>query len=126
MERSVAIKKLGKLLGHRLGYRVDPKAPSREEREAAMAELKSATEDRNRIREQLEARRKAILDGDAEYQRLSAENKAERDRRDNLWGISQHYKITVGTSSGMFFHVRAQGDSWEDVIDKIAGEKKVA
>lgn len=32
MERSIAIKKLRKLLGKSLAYRIDPNAPTREER----------------------------------------------------------------------------------------------
>jgi len=39
MERTIAIKKLGKMLGKSFGYRVDPRAPSREEREEATRRL---------------------------------------------------------------------------------------
>ena len=38
MERSVAIKKLGKLLGKKLGYRINTKAPTQEEKAAAAAD----------------------------------------------------------------------------------------
>ena len=124
MERSVAIKKLGQLLGKKLGYRVNAKAPTKEEREAAQAELTRSIPLRNKLKEQRDARHEQILAGDAEYQRLKAEYKAERDRLEELFGVTRHYKITVGTSEGMFFLHKAEGDSWEEVIAKLTAEKQ--
>lgn len=72
MERTVAIKKLGNLLGKKLGYRVDPRAPKQEEREAARADLRAAREVQNKLREQRDARFAAILAADSEYQNLKA------------------------------------------------------
>jgi hypothetical protein len=126
MERSVAIKKLGKLLGKSLGYRVNDKAPTREEREAAIAELKSARTERDRMREQRDARYKAILAADAGYQKLKADCQATSERVDRLASITRHFKITVGISTSMFFHIKAEGDSWEEVVDKLQAEKPKA
>jgi membrane-associated HD superfamily phosphohydrolase len=122
MERAVAIKVLGKLLGKKLGYRVDDKAPTKEERAEARAALTQAIEERNKMNEQRDARYKAILAADEEYQRLFAEAKAARKRTDELSSITRHYKITVGTSEGMFFMVRAEGDTWEEIIAKLTLE----
>ena len=36
-----------------------------------------------------------------------------------MFSVVHHYRFTVGTSNGMFFHIRAQGDSWEEVIEKV-------
>lgn len=119
MERIVAIKKLGKMLGKSLGYRVDPRGLSSEEREAATAEAKTLNAEFKLAEEAEAARRKAILEGDGEYQRLRAETKRLREAKDRAWSRSRHFKFTVGTSSGIFFHVKAQGDSWEDVIEKL-------
>lgn len=119
MERSVAIKKLGKLLGKSLGYRVDDKAPTRERREAAKVQRAAAITVRDNLREQRDARYKAILAADSEYQSLRAAHALVYDEVQSLSGEMMHYKITVGTSTSMFFHVKAQGDSWEDVIDKL-------
>lgn len=119
MERAVAIKKLAAILGKSLGYRVDPKAPTREEREGAQAQLTGAIAERKAASEQVAARCAAILRGDAEYQRLKAEYEQHKTRCDRLFSTANHYKITVGTSSSLFFHIRAQGDSWEDVIAKL-------
>jgi len=123
MERAVAIKVLGKLLGKKLGYRVDDKAPTKEERAEARAALTQAIEERNKMNEQRDARYKAILAADEEYQRLFAEAKAARKRTDELSSITRHYKITVGTSEGMFFMVRAEGDTWEEIIAKLPRDR---
>lgn len=119
MERAAALKTIGKMLGKSMGYRIDPKAATRDEREAARLELVTANAERAALKEQREARHKAILAADAEYQRLDAAYSAARERADRLFGITRHHKITVGTTNSMFFHVKAEGDSWEDVIAKL-------
>lgn len=126
MERSVAIKKLSRLLGKKLGYRVDIKAPSKEGREAARAELEATKAEFEKLKERREARYQAILAADQEYQSLKAACTAERERRQELQSLSSHYRITVGTSESIFFHVHAQGDSWEEVIDKLTAKEKQA
>ena len=52
--------------------------------------------------------------------KIIAEHKAARDRRHKVSVVTGRYRITVGTTSDLFFHVRAQGDSWEDVITQLA------
>ena len=119
MKRSIAIKRLGKLLGKKLGYRVNDKAPTQEERTTAQAAIPAAVEARNSLKEQRDARYKAILAADAEYQNLHAAHRAASERVDKLFSTTRHHKITIGTSEGMFFLVKAEGDSWEEVIAKI-------
>lgn len=126
MERAVAIKKLGRLLGKSLGYRVNDKAPTCEERAAAQDELSVAIAERNKLREKKDERYKAILAADAEYQNLHAACRAASERVNRLSSITGRYKITVGTTSNMFFRVEAEGDSWEEVIDKLAAKKQAA
>lgn len=123
MERSVAIKKLGKLLGKKLGYRIDPKAATPEEREAARAELDPAMKERNALRDRRDARSKAILAADPEYQSIVAAHKVAVDKVEKLSWITRRRKITVGTSEGLFFLVKAEGDSWEEVIAKIEAKR---
>jgi hypothetical protein len=125
MERAVAIKKLGKILGKSLGYRVDPQAPYQADRDEARAKLPDAAAKRKGLNEQMEARRTAILQGDALYQRLKAEHADAKKVCDELFSIANHYKITVGVSNSLFFTVHAQGDSWEQVIAKLI-EKQTA
>jgi hypothetical protein len=124
MDRAVAIKKLGKILGKSLGYRVDPKAPTQDERDAAKQALKPVIEERDKLKEKRDERYRAILAADAEYQSLHAAHKAAREEVDRLASITRHYKMTVGISNGMFFHIKAEGDSWEEVITKLSGRVK--
>jgi hypothetical protein len=123
MERAAAIKKLGKLLGKSLGYRVDPKGATAEEREEARAALKIATEKAKALLEQREAYVKALLDADPEFQKIKDAHLAAKKDRDHLAGRCHHYKFTVGTTDGIFFLVKAQGDSWEEVIDKLETDR---
>ena len=120
MERTVALKKLGKLLGNKLGYRIKAKAPTPEERAGAKAALAPARAERDRLKEQRDTRHREILAADAEYQRLQSEARAAVERVEKLSGTSSHYKITVGLDLGWAFEVKAEGDSWEDVIDKLS------
>jgi hypothetical protein len=124
MERAVAIRKLGKLLGKRLGYRVDSGAPDAEERAAARQQLPALQAAEKLAADAMEARRRAILAADPEYQAMVAEHKAARDRRHKVSGVTDRYRITVGTISDLFFHVKAQGDSWEDVIAKLTADRR--
>lgn len=119
MERTIAIKKLGKILGKSLGYRVDPKAPDQDDRDEARAKLREATPKREALSKALDARRAEVLQADIEYQRLKAEHAEAKKDCDELFGITCRYRFTVGTSTSMFFMVKAQGDSWEEVIDKL-------
>jgi hypothetical protein len=119
MERSAAIKKLGKLLGKSLGYRINDKAPTPEERAAAKAELTLAIAERNTLKEKRDERHRAILAADAKYQSLHATHAVASERVDKLLSITRHFKITVGISNSMCFLIKAEGDSWEDVIAKI-------
>jgi hypothetical protein len=122
MERTVAIKKLGKLLGKSLAYRVDPTGPTAEEREGARAALKDATANAETLLKQKEARIKALLDADQEYQQIKTAHEAAKKIRNRIASDGHRYKFTVGTADGMFFHVKAQGDSWEEVIRKVEGK----
>lgn len=124
MERAVAIKRLGKLLGKKLGYRVDDKAPKQDDRDAARAALMPAIEERNALQAKRDERRRAILEADAEYKSLCAESRAASERVDKLSSITRHYKFTVGTSEGLFFLIKAEGDSWEQIIDKLEAEQQ--
>jgi hypothetical protein len=125
MERAVAIKKLGKILGKSLGYRVDPKAPDQDDRDEAHAKLREETPKRDALKKQMEARRAEVLLADTEYQRLKTDHARAAKNCDDLFSITYRYRFTAGTSNGMFFRIEAQGDSWEDVIAELT-EKATA
>lgn len=126
MERTAALKKLGRLLGKKFGYRINDKAPTQEERAEAKAALAPAIEERNKLKEQRDARYRAILAADTEYQNLFAATRAASQRVDKLSSKTHHYKFTVGTSEGLFFVVKAEGDSWEEILGKLTPEKIAA
>jgi hypothetical protein len=123
MNQTQALSALKKILGPKLGYRINPKAATAEEREEAQAQRPELRAAREAAQAAMEARRLAILEGDAEYQRLKAEwTKAKKAAEENA-GASTSYRITVGTVSDVgglgFFHVKAEGDNWDDVITKL-------
>jgi len=120
MERVVAITKLGKMLGKSLGYRIDPKAPTQEERDEANRQLPALTAARQEAEKAMIERRQAVLAADRKYQELVEAWKEAKQNAEKTFSVLRHFKFTVGTSSGMFFHVKAQGDSWEDVIHKLS------
>lgn len=119
MERAIAIKKLTKILGKSLGWRVDQKAPDQDDRDEARAKLPAATSKREDLRKSMEARRAEIILADTEYQKLKADHAEAAKACDELFSVTVRYRFTVGTMGSMFFHVKAQGDSWEEVIDKL-------
>jgi nucleotidyltransferase/DNA polymerase involved in DNA repair len=121
MERSIAIKKLEKLLGKKLAWRINPKAPDAEERQAAREALSTAIAERKALQEQRDARERELL-ADPEYQRLKAAAKAAAENVESISGITRRHKITVGTNEGIFFLVKAEGDSWEQIIEKLTAK----
>lgn len=123
MERSVAIKKLTKLLGKDIAWRVDLKAPNEEGRIEAREKLKVVGGERDALAKQRDARMQELLQGDAKFQELRAAAKEAKDRADALLGLSHRYRFTVGTRNSMFFMIKAQGDSWEEVIRKVTADK---
>jgi predicted nucleic acid-binding Zn-ribbon protein len=126
MERAVALKKLGKLLGKSMGYQVDPKAPDRDDRAEALARLKEERPTKEALSKQMAAREAELLKADAEYQRLKAEYAEARKRCEELSYTANRYRFTAGTMGQLFFSVKAQGDSWEEVIAKIEKERVAA
>lgn len=124
MERAVAVKKLGKLLGKKFGYRVDTSAPTQEERDEAKESSKVLLAAKNAAKEAMMSRREALLAADGEYQQLVAAWKAADVAYSKEYSKQHCFRFTVGTMDSMFFHVKAQGDSWEEVIEKIEKENE--
>jgi uncharacterized protein YqfA (UPF0365 family) len=123
MERSIAIRKLHKILGKGFGYRENHKALDKAGREAARAELKAANAERESLRAAADARRNEILAQDQDYQTKLAAYQAARKRAERLMSHTHSYRVTVGTCSNAggfgFFHVKAEGDNWQEVFDKV-------
>jgi hypothetical protein len=120
MERIVAVKKLGNILGKRMGYRIDLKAPSPEERQLAKEARPTAAKLVEELFEKKKNRMAVLLAADIEYQTIKTELETARTNLSELNSKWHRYKITVGLSDHMFFHVKAEGDSWEEVIAKLS------
>lgn len=123
MDRSTAMKRLRKMLGASFAYRVNERALTGDRRAEAQEDLKAAQAARDEVKARKEARYAAIL-ADAEYQALRAEYAAACDRTNNLAGQVFARKITVGTSNSLFFSVKAEGDSWEEIFARLAAREE--
>ena len=118
-------RRLRRLLGQRACWRVDDRAAKPHDREAALAALPIARQRWQELTAARDARYRAILAGDAEYQRLFAEAKAAREAADRLGHIAHNsHRITVGIDSGLFFDVKAHGDNWQEVIDILEARER--
>lgn len=118
MERAVALKRLHKMLGKGFAWRINPNAPSAAERESAETALPGVIELRNTFRDARDARYKELLQ-DEKYKALCEKAREMQERVEKLSGVTRHKKITVGTANGLFFVVKAEGDSWEDIFAKL-------
>jgi hypothetical protein len=120
MKRIVAVNKLSKILGKRMGYRIDPKALMADEKEAVKADFQIEAEALNELKRKKRERFEALLKADAAYQSLANEWRAVEDRVNKLRSKLHGYKITVGLSDRNFFYIKAEGDSWEEVLAKLS------
>lgn len=118
MNKAQALAKLKPVLGAKLGYRIDDTAPDAEERERRRTAYREAHIAAQAAREASKARLKVLLAGDAEYQALSAAAGKAEAYKESL-PASHHYRITVGRSESYFFSVKAQGDTWDDVVSQL-------
>lgn len=121
MQRQEALNRLRKILGNKLGYRVDPDAPSQEERDHAREAQAGLTAARVEAEKAMQERQRVLLQ-DAEYQRLKQAWKEAREAAAKNAGLAMRFKFTVGVSNDLFFHVKAQGDSWEEIFAKLKAE----
>ncbi|MCR4374215.1 MAG: hypothetical protein NUW22_05140 [Acidobacteria bacterium] len=124
MTKPEALKRLARLFGTKLRYREDPKAHrGPEARDAATAALREARQTAADLSAARNARHKALLDGDAEYQRILRDFHAARDCRDTLEAEAGRYRLTVGVEEMGFFLVKAHGDNWADIVRKVEEKK---
>lgn len=122
MNATQALTALRKLLGPKAGIQDSGKASSPEQR-AAERELYLA---RKAIKDAAAAamtsRREAILAADSEYQRRRAEHDAARALLEKT-GHGYRYRYMAGTLGALFFTVEAEGDTLQEVVDKVRAKK---
>lgn len=121
MNRKQALAKLRPILGSKMGYREDYKAAIGEEREQLLAANIARQQRKQAAKAALDARRVAVLAADPEYRALSDEYaalSAECEAAPSAYAR----RITVGVMSSLFFSVRAEGDTWAEVVEKVTSK----
>ncbi len=118
----VPVKTLVKLLGKNAAWRVSKTALPPEEREILKAKLPELRGLAAMAEERMNARRKELLQ-DPEYLRLLEAHKFARDASQQAAGRVHHRPICVGISNNLFFTVKAEGDTWPEVVGKLLGDK---
>lgn len=119
MNNTQALAKLRKLLGPKAMYEIRNTSPGPDERAALRTAIPARSVERDAAKAAMEARRDELL-RDPEYCRLTAEYVALRDEVAKMAGRQSSYRINVGRNvGGMFFSIRAQGDTWDEVFKKL-------
>lgn len=118
MNQSQAIAKLKAALGRGFAYRLDPKAPKPAQRQDAADKLRAALLCKKSAADAAKARYEELLK-DPKYVKLRAEADALSKECDKLAATTRHYPITVGVNNGMWFSIKAEGDNWQEVVDKV-------
>jgi hypothetical protein len=130
MNTAQALKELRKLLGLNAGIQDSKRPTSPELRERQRAARHAGQELKQAAQAAMEARRAEVLKGDTEYQRLLAEYTAARQALDKL-PYGQHYRYSAGSTgrsgiAAMFFTVAAEGDTLEELIEKVKAKQQDA
>lgn len=123
MNQTQALAKLRKIIGPKLGYRIDPKAPTGEEREVMRAHFQEATAIVQAAEAARMARYNELLNGDAQYQLLKVAAKAAGEAKERTKSNLYRKRITIGVNNSLYFSVRADGDNWDEVVGKVIGDK---
>ena len=123
MTRAEALKKVRKLLGPKAAIEVKEGITSPDRRQAASEEGRIISAEVKALSDRMEGRRQMLLAADDLYQSLLKEYRALKKRHNELTGEMLRYRFTTGRINGAggisFFHVDAQGDTWEEVIAKL-------
>lgn len=125
MERKTALAKLRTRLGKGFAWRENKGWKPKEVREAALEANKVLKDEKLRLSTALDTLRKTLLQ-DPEYQNILAAYTAVRKQMNANTGVMLTKRFTVGTANSLFFHVAADGDSWEEVLaelDRKEGKK---
>ena len=105
-----------------MGYRVSKTALDAEGREQARAEAALLRAQRDETEKALDFLRAQLL-ADPEYVALRTQLVQIKQQHDRAWGRSYHKRITVGIDGGMLFHVKAEGDNWQEVVAALCQTK---
>lgn len=115
MSPAQAQARLRKLYGKRAYWRVDDRAPKAPERAAAAASIPTLRTDLDVVKEAMDAKRRELL-SDPTYKRMCAEYDAAHKAFEHACYCACWYRVSVGSTNGIGFHVEGQGDVWADAI----------
>lgn len=118
MNSKQALARLRKVLGPKAGYRIRNDSPDADERARLTAEIPGKLAERNAAREALEARRKELL-MDPLYLSLVERYRKLQHESAEMVGRNNLARITVGRVNSLFFTVAAQGETWNEVFEKL-------
>lgn len=110
--------RIAKLLGTRAAWRINKGATDAEGRKAAREELPELNRIKEAAKLAMEARRAELLQ-DPEYRRLVEQYRGAREASERRFVRSTRCPISVGVAGDLFFTVKAEGDTWDEVLDKL-------
>lgn len=125
MTPAEGMKAVKKLLGPKAQVR-EHRGATQERREAAKAALPALREKHRALKEARDARHKAILAADGEYQALLAETKIAQQEMEQAQGWVLVHRLSAGVPElgGMFLSVKANGDNWQDLVNQLQARQK--
>jgi hypothetical protein len=123
VNKTQALAQLRKLYGDNVGYRVNKGAKPAAERKIASDKANALYPEQQRLIEARNARAKALLDADVEYQGLVAAVRRVTAEREALQSVSFMCPISVGVISPLAFHIKIEGDNWEEVVQEAKAKK---
>jgi hypothetical protein len=118
MNERQAIAKLKKKIGPKIGWRYNKGALDAEGREQERQRLIAMRAEEEALKEALDAMRAKLL-ADPEYVQLRERWHNAKEAADMARSRSYVHPITVGRMGDMFFTVVADGDTWDDVVQKV-------
>lgn len=122
MNATQALSKARKILGPKARIEVRNSVPVGEARLAEVERRKVLSEKLKELQVARDARLNEILKADAEYQRLKLEVNTVMKERDNLHA-SYHRRVRIGVDSGIGWHVRAEGDNFDEALADLASKQ---
>jgi hypothetical protein len=128
MERSVALRRLRKILGKEFGYQVNESSIPREVREDEKPEFEAAVKRREKAQTELTRMRTehmTKLEATDEYKAAQEELRQCREKASHLGARQMMRRFTVGTANRLFFHVDASADTWEEIFAELQRKGKI-
>lgn len=110
-----AIAALQAMYGKEAAYRINKKAATPAERDAAREQLPALRERVEQAKLAMENKRKELLQ-DPQYQRLVQDWRDANDARERACSKVRSRRITIGKANKLFFHVTGEGDTWDEAL----------